>query len=116
MLTIEKLRAFGANVDEGVARCMNNEGFYLRMVNMAIDDRGSFEKLYAAAEADDRKACFEAAHALKGMLGNVALTPLFEPASELTELLRADRDADCRAYSGTIRELHEKLLALRDEA
>ena len=32
MLTIEKLRTFGADVDEGLARCMNNEGFYLRMV------------------------------------------------------------------------------------
>ena len=25
MLTIEKLKAYGANVDEGLSRCMNND-------------------------------------------------------------------------------------------
>ena len=49
MLTIEKLRAYGANVDEGMGRCMNNEAFYLRLVNMAADD-GGFEKLRAAMD------------------------------------------------------------------
>ena len=85
MLTIEKLRAYGANVDEGMGRCMNNEAFYLRLVNMAADD-GGFEKLRAAMESGDRKESFEAAHALKGMLGNLSLTPVSRPASELTEL------------------------------
>ena len=88
MLTIEKLRAYGANVEEGMGRCMNNEMFYLRLVNMAADD-GGFEKLRAAMESGDRKESFEAAHALKGMLGNLALTPVAKPASELTEMLRA---------------------------
>ena len=31
-MTLDDLTAFGANVDEGLARCMNNEGFYLRLV------------------------------------------------------------------------------------
>ena len=28
MLTIQNLRAYGANVDDGVQRCLNDEGFY----------------------------------------------------------------------------------------
>ena len=28
MLTIEKLKEYGANVEEGLARCLNNEAFY----------------------------------------------------------------------------------------
>ena len=47
MLTIEKLREFGANVDEGMSRCMNNETFYLHLVNMALQD-GGFERLRQA--------------------------------------------------------------------
>ena len=54
MLTIEKLKAYGANVDEGLSRCMNNETFYLRLVNMAADDAG-FERLRTALEKKDRK-------------------------------------------------------------
>ena len=57
MLTIEKLKAYGANVDEGLSRCMNNETFYLRLVNMAADDAG-FERLRTALEKNDRKAGF----------------------------------------------------------
>ena len=38
MLTIETLRRLGANTQEGLGRCMNNEAFYLRLVNMALDE------------------------------------------------------------------------------
>ena len=48
MLTLEKLRAFGANVDEGMQRCINNESFYLMLTEKAIRDPG-FEKLLEAA-------------------------------------------------------------------
>ena len=115
MLTIENLRAYGANVEEGLGRCMNNEAFYLRLVNMAADDAG-FERLREAVEQNDAKACFEAAHALKGMLGNLALTPLAEPASELCELYRGGTEADGSVLWNEIREQREKLLSLRDEA
>ena len=30
MLTVAALREFGANTEEGLSRCMNNEAFYLR--------------------------------------------------------------------------------------
>jgi len=117
MLTIEKLRAYGANVDEGMGRCMNNEAFYLRLVNMAADD-GGFEKLRAAMESGDRKESFEAAHALKGMLGNLSLTPVCRPASELTELLRSETGnaEDGGPLLEEILAQREKLLKLRDEA
>ena len=87
MMTIEKLREFGASVDEGMARCFNNEAFYLRLVGMGLADK-NFDSLKAALEAGDTKAAFEAAHALKGSVGNLALTPLYNPISQLTELLR----------------------------
>ena len=112
MLTIESLRNFGADTAQGLGRCMNNEAFYLRLVNMGLDD-ANFGRLEAAVQNGDRKAAFEAAHALKGVLGNLSLTPLYEPVSELTELLRADRDADYPAILAGIREKREALLALR---
>lgn len=87
MITIDSLRAYGANVDEGLARCLNNEAFYLRMVNMALAD-GNFDKLAAAMAAQDSPAAFEAAHALKGSTGNVSLTPIYGPICQLVELLR----------------------------
>ena len=111
MLTVEKLKEFGANTEEGLTRCLGNEAFYIRMVNMALQDSG-FEKLKEAVAAKDKTASFEAAHALKGVLGNLALTPLYEPASEMTELLRSGKDADYDAYLSVILKEKEKLEAL----
>lgn len=101
MLTIEALNAYGANTEEGLNRCMNNEGFYFRLIGMALAD-GNFEKLRDALEAGDLAAAFESAHALKGVLGNLSLTPLYQPASELTELLRVRAEGD---YKGLLEEV-----------
>lgn len=87
MLTVDALRAWGANVDEGLGRCMNNEPFYLRMVDMALADP-NFDRLDAALAAGDAKAAFDAAHALKGAIGNVSLSPIYDPIVEITEAVR----------------------------
>lgn len=108
MLTIEGLRAYGANVDEGIARCVNNEAFYLRMVGLALAD-ANFDRLKAAMDAKDSPAAFEAAHALKGAIGNVSLTPIFEPVCRLTELLRGKSEpVDGDALVNEIMEQLEK--------
>ena len=91
MISIETLKAYGANVEEGMARCMNNEAFYLRIVNMVLAD-ASFDKLKAAVEAGDASAAFEAAHALKGAAGNVSLTPIFNPVCAFSDTLKGHTD------------------------
>ena len=97
MLTVEKLKEYGADTGEGLSRCMNNEAFYLRLVGMALAD-DKLEKLGEALEAGDLDRAFEAAHALKGMYGNLALTPLTTPIAEMTELLRAGTQTDYTPY------------------
>ncbi len=113
MLTIDALKELGVNTQEGLARCMNNEMFYLRLVGMGLKD-GGFEKLDAAISAGDLDAAFEAAHALKGVLGNLALTPLYGPVSEMTELLRTKTQTDYVPFLEKIKSERAKLLALQD--
>ena len=109
-MTLDALRAYGANTAEGVARCMNNEPFYLRMVAMALADK-NFDALTAAINAGNATAAFEAAHALKGSVGNVSLTPIYKPLCELTELLRGK---SMPADGG--RALLEQIVAEREKA
>ena len=92
MLTVDALKAYGANTEEGLARCFNNDAFYLRLVGMGLADK-NFDRLKEAMEAQDIPAAFEAAHALKGAIGNLALTPIYAPVSELTERLRGKSGA-----------------------
>lgn len=108
MLTIEALKAYGANTAEGLNRCMNNEAFYLRLVGMLKADT-HMEELRKAVEAGNLKAGFEAAHALKGVLSNLALTPALKPVSEITELLRAGAETD---YAPLLAEASAQMDAL----
>ena len=78
------------------------------MVKMIPGDP-NFEKLYDAIEAGDLSAAFEAAHALKGMTGNLALTPLYEPLCRITELLRARTETDYTALVALIQNNHKTL-------
>lgn len=114
MITVEALNTFGANTAEGLGRCFNNEAFYLKLVGMGLSDP-NFDRLHAAIEALDAKAAFEAAHALKGSVGNLALTPLYIPICELTEKLRGQSEmGDVSALYGEITEQLEKARALID--
>lgn len=101
MITIDKLNEFGADTDEGLARCFGNEGLYLKLVNM-ICQEGNFEKLRSALDNGDLDTAFEAAHALKGVLGNLSLTPMYNKSVEITELLRKRNDMD---YTPLVEEL-----------
>ena len=106
-MNLEDLAAYGANVDEGLPRCAGKEELYLRLVDKVRGD-DAFDALADALGAGRLRDAFEAAHGLKGSLGNLALAPLYEPMSELTELLRNETPAD---YA----PLMEKIAAARDQ-
>lgn len=108
MLTIESLKEFGANTEEGLQRCMGNEGLYLRLVGIILKDPG-FDNLKNAIEGGDMTQAFEAAHALKGALGNLSLTPVYDPVCEITELLRSRTEMDYSELLSVILSEKEKL-------
>ena len=112
MLTVDNLKEWGADVDEGLGRCMNNVDFYIRLVGMTVADK-QLDELAAALAENDLDRGFELAHALKGMYGNLALTPIYKPVYEMTELLRARTDTD---YSALIREAQRQKAALDEMA
>jgi len=111
MITLDGLKALGADTDSGVARCVNDEQFYLRMVGMALQD-ANFEQLKESIEGGDLAKAFEQAHALKGVMGNVALTSLYEPIAAMTEELRAGNEIDYTDYLNQIFTELEKYRAL----
>ena len=108
MITIEGLKTYGANVEEGLGRCMNQEAFYLKLVGKMLQDE-AFEQLRSAVAENDLDAAFEAAHRLKGALANLALTPILVPVSEMVELLRSRTETDYTLYLERIEEKKKQL-------
>ena len=111
MLTLEKLKEYGADVDTGLTRCMQNETFYLRLVLTAVNGF-SVTALGEALKKGDLDKAFEEAHKIKGVAGNLSLTPIYEPVSVLTELLRRKTPGDYRALYAEILKKTEELSAL----
>ena len=80
---------------------MNKENFYLRLVNIAINDT-KLTELEQQLSNNDLDSAFETAHALKGVYSNLSLTPLTIPISEMVNLLRNKTDTD---YSKLLNEV-----------
>ncbi len=111
-MTIDTLREFGANVDEGLERCMGMEDFYIEMVELGLNDE-RFDQLKPALEQKDMQQAFELVHALKGVIGNLALGPLYETIIEITEHLRAKDDIDYMPLYEKLIMQKEKILNLK---
>ena len=111
MLSIEAMRGWGANVDEALVRCLNNENFYLMLVQKAVQDQ-NFDRLPEAVAAGDLDKAFDAAHALKGVTANLALTPILKPVQEITELLRGRTETDDAPLLSEIHSQRESLMQL----
>lgn len=85
---LQQLKDSGCDIDGALARTLNDETFLLHCLSVAMEGP-EFAELGTALEQNDAKAAFEYAHALKGVLGNVGLTPLLNHVVKIVEPLRA---------------------------
>ena len=108
-MTLDSLRDFGANVDDGLQRCMGMENFYLEMVELGLSDE-RFESLGKAIEEKNLDEAFEMAHALKGVIGNLALTPLYDTLCDITEHLRGKEEMDYKPAYDKIMEQRDQVM------
>ena len=113
MLTLQGLRDLGAEVDSGMNRCLNNEAFYLKLVGKALDSV-QLSQLEKALSDHDLDTAFEICHAMKGVMANLSLTPLLNPAAEMTELLRSRSDLDYSPYLARLTAAYDALRRLAE--
>lgn len=88
----KELVGAGIHVDEGTARMMGNEDFYIRLLQEFPSDK-SYARLLQALQTRDLDAARKAAHTLKGLTGDLSIAVLFIPLTEIMEALRR-RDMD----------------------
>ena len=97
MNLMEELKNFGVDVDEGLERVMGDSSLYEMMLGMfvtTVQDNPVSAADYDAADLDE---LIKRVHMLKGVTGNLALTPLFNGYNQSLILLRAGKAADAKA-------------------
>lgn len=110
MNLMEKLKDLGVNVDEGLDRVMGDSSLYEMMLGMFVDsvrDNPISASDYDGANLDD---LIKRVHTLKGMTGNLALTPLFNGYNQALVLLRAGKPAEARAEFERLLPVQVKIL------
>ena len=112
-MDLSKLREYGANVDEGMGRCLNNESFYLMLVDEALKDT-TLLNLEGLIKEKNFKEAFELTHALKGMYGNLSITPLFNAVATIVEPLRRNEDIDYTEMIKNVMDEFNRFQALQN--
>ena len=93
------------NYDNAVA-IMMNDALISRMLNKFMSNN-SCENMVSLYEQKDYRSLFAASHTLKGVAGNLALTPLFELASTITEATRNSDDVNLDKEISELQKTYE---------
>jgi len=115
----KQLEENGADVEATLKRFMGKDELYVKFLGKFPADK-NYANLGTNLEAGAFQEAYECAHALKGVVGNLGLTPLFEKVSALVEELRNKANADVDADRANelwqqIRALYEQFDAIINE-
>ena len=106
---IEELKGLGVNTEEALGRFMQNSELYVKMLGKfpaAVKDAN----VPAHFAAKDYETAVSTAHTLKGVTGNLSLTPLFKAYTEIVALLRAGDNGTAEILLNEILPTQEKIL------
>lgn len=95
------LTTAGIDVDSAMERFMGSEALFARLMKKFLEDT-NFDKLTDALSAGDMEEALKASHSLKGVCGNLSMTPLFEL---LSRQVLAFRDGDAETALSLMPEI-----------
>jgi len=110
MRLLDELRILGANVDEGLNRFMGNAALYERML-AKLPDMMSKIAINDGFEAEDVNDLIEKTHSIKGVTGNLSLTPLYEAYTKIVDLLRMGNVEEANRIYLEVLPVQEEILA-----
>ncbi|SDB26712.1 Hpt domain-containing protein [Eubacterium oxidoreducens] len=103
-----KLKNYGADVEGTLERFLGDVDLYKKCLDDFLEDQ-TMCKLKEAVEAGDTHTAFLHSHALKGVAGNLGLTPLYERLIEEVEPLRTENAEDMMRLYLEVEKEYERL-------
>ncbi len=88
MKLFDDLKALGVNVNDGVNRLGGNENLYKRLLGTFAKTIKSYD-IQPDFDEENYSEITEKAHAIKGIAGNLSITPIYEGYTQIVSLLRS---------------------------
>ena len=115
----KRLEECGADVETTLKRFMGNDAIYQKFLGKFPGDP-NYAKLGTNIEAGAFEEAYKCAHALKGVVGNLGLTPIYEKVSTLVEELRTKAAEDVDAARANelwqeIKKVYEQFIDVINE-
>lgn len=95
---------------DALSRLMNKTVLYEKVLKKFPNEAKRADGFISCLEAQDYTGAYEAAHTLKGVTGNLSITPLYNGYSEISALLKGDSIDPVKA-----KEVFEALLPIQNE-
>lgn len=108
---MKKLAAYGADTQGVMERFLGDAELFETCLDLFLAD-SNFERLGEALEGADYQKAFEAAHGLKGVAGNLGLTPAYNAICEIVEALRTERYEQLDRLYQRVMDEFEKVKAI----
>ncbi len=109
MELMDELERLGTDIDDINERYMGSIELYIGVLERLTASVEEFEVM-PHFESGDIEGALRCAHALKGVTGNLSLTPLYEGYSEITALLRAGESDKARERLEELLPIQEKFI------
>lgn len=103
----EDLKELGVDVDGGLKRINGNEKLYTKLLGSFIKSVNTYQ-VGVDFDGNDLEEVIEKTHAIKGVSGNLSITPVYESYTKIVDLLRTGKPEEAR-------EILEQILPLQDQ-
>ena len=110
MALMEELKDMGVDVAEGLDRVMGDESLYEMMVGMFVDSVRDNPVSLDDFDSGDLEDLIKRVHMLKGVTGNLAMTPLFNGYTETLVLLRDNKAVEAKKRFEQVLPIQTKVI------
>jgi len=111
MSLLEELAANGADIKDGLERLMNNEAIYVKLLKKLPDSIAQQEVL-PFIDSGNIETATKNAHTIKGVTGNLSVTPLYTAYTKIVDLLRAGKVDEAKTLYLETLPVQEKLIKI----
>lgn len=105
-----ELKDFGVNIDEAMDRFMHNDELYKKML-LKLPSNIESQPVMSFIEKENYEQAKANAHALKGVTGNLSITPLYKAYSKAVDLFKANKPNDAKQVIREMLPIQEDIIA-----